>query len=93
MTSEEDFQAIVLINADPGKEPNIERALRQFTQDQAKANGGHVVYAHSVYGLYDLVAKVASPSKEIYSNVLRKKIAEIDGVQTTLPQVIAYENV
>jgi DNA-binding Lrp family transcriptional regulator len=93
MCNEENFRAFVFINAEPNKEPNIERALRQFTRDQARANGGHVVYAHSVYGVYDLVAQVAAPSQKDYSNKLHKKIAEIEGVQTILTQVIAYENV
>jgi len=92
MSNEQNFRAILLINAEPSREPHIERALRQLTQDQAKANGGYVVYAHSVYGIYDIVAKVVFPSKKAYS-VLHKKIAAIEGVKSTLTQVIAYENV
>jgi len=72
MFNEQNFRAIVLINAEPSREPHIERALRQLTQDQAKANGGYVVYAHSVYGIYDIVAKIVFPSKKAYSNVLHK---------------------
>jgi DNA-binding Lrp family transcriptional regulator len=93
MPNEENFRAFVFINTDLHKEPDIERALRQLSQDQAATNGGHVEYAHFVHGVYDLVAKVVSPSEEAYSSGLHKKIAEIEGVQTTLTQVIAYENV
>ncbi|MFA5312700.1 MAG: Lrp/AsnC ligand binding domain-containing protein [Methanomassiliicoccales archaeon] len=72
--------AIVIINADIGKEASVHDSLGALKE---------VDFAYVVYGVYDIVAKVTSPDMDTLENLIYEKIRKIDGVRTTLTLIIS----
>lgn len=67
--------AYVLINCDIGKEAAVLEELRR-TQG--------VLEAHLLYGVYDVIAKVAGSSDEELRTIVVERIRKIPGVRHTL---------
>ncbi|HEC96340.1 MAG TPA: Lrp/AsnC family transcriptional regulator [Euryarchaeota archaeon] len=64
----------VLISVEPTKEVEVLKKLLEIPE---------VVEAHSLFGEYDIIAKVVSSSLEELSNIILNKIRKIDGIIST----------
>jgi len=64
----------VLISVEPTKEVEVLKKLLEIPE---------VVEAHSLFGEYDIIAKVVSSSLEELSNLILNKIRTIDGIIST----------
>ncbi len=64
----------VLISVEPTKEVEVLKKLLEIPE---------VVEAHSLFGEYDIIAKVVSSSLEELSNLILNKIRKIDGIIST----------
>ena len=66
--------ALVLINAEKGKLPQVVRQLGEIDE---------VIEIYSVSGRYDIVAKVQVQEYEHMSEVATEKIQAVDGIAAT----------
>ena len=71
--------AFVLINTESGSEGEVLRSLRRIEG---------VKEAYSVYGVYDVVAKVEAKSMDGLKNIVTFKIRKLNMVRTTLTMII-----
>ncbi|MEM1607493.1 MAG: Lrp/AsnC ligand binding domain-containing protein [Candidatus Bathyarchaeia archaeon] len=74
--------AFVLINAEIGSEGEVLNELK-------KVEG--VEEAYSVYGVYDIVAKVKAESMEKLKDIVTWKIRRINKVRSTLTMIVIEE--
>lgn len=74
--------AFVLINAEIGSEGEVLNELR-------KVEG--IEEACSVYGVYDIVAKVRAESMEKLKDIVTWKIRRINKVRSTLTMIVIEE--
>ncbi|MEM1507512.1 MAG: Lrp/AsnC ligand binding domain-containing protein [Candidatus Bathyarchaeia archaeon] len=74
--------AFVLINAEIGSEGEVLNELK-------KVEG--VEEAYSVYGVYDIVAKVRAESMEKLKDIVTWKIRRINKVRSTLTMIVIEE--
>ena len=77
-------EAIVLINTDIGAE---EEVLNQLMSIEG------VKEAYMVYGVYDIVAKIAVDSTEKLKEIVSSKIRKIPKVRSTLTMLIVESKV
>lgn len=70
--------AFVLISTDVGAEKEILDKLKELSE---------VVEAYIVYGVYDLVVKVAVNKQEDLKDIITNKIRKLDKVRSTLTMV------
>jgi len=77
-------EAIVLINTDIGAE---EEVLSQLMNIEG------VKEAYMVYGVYDIVAKIAVDSTEKLKEIVSSKIRKIPKVRSTLTMLIVESRV
>jgi DNA-binding Lrp family transcriptional regulator len=68
-------KAIVLVNADVGKEAEVYAAVRSIPE---------VIEAHASYGTYDIIAIVNTDTKEKLKGVITSKIRSIPSIRSTL---------
>ena len=71
--------AFVLINTESGSEGEVLRSLRRIEG---------VKEAYSVYGVYDVVAKVEAKSMDGLKNIVAFKIRRLNMVRTTLTMIV-----
>ena len=71
--------AIVLINAEIGSEDEVVRELRKL---------GNVKESYTVYGVYDIVAKVEAESMDKLKEIVTWKIRRLDKVRSTLTMIV-----
>jgi len=71
--------AFVLINAEIGSEDSVVKELKSVTQ---------VKEAYMVYGVYDIVAKVASESMDKLKEIITWKIRRLPKVKSTLTMIV-----
>jgi len=71
--------AIVLINAEIGSEDEVVSELRKI---------GNVKESHTVYGVYDIVAKVESDTMDKLKEIVTWKIRRLDKVRSTLTMIV-----
>ncbi|MFN4337148.1 MAG: Lrp/AsnC family transcriptional regulator [Candidatus Nitrosocaldus sp.] len=71
--------AFVLINAEMGSEEALVKELRQL-------DGVKEVY--TVYGVYDIIAKVESDSMEKVKETITWKIRRLPNVRSTLTMIV-----
>lgn len=74
--------AFVMINAEIGKEQEV----LNFLTEELKVDEAYVVY-----GVYDLVAKIAADSMKELKDVVINRIRQATGVRSTLTMVIVRE--
>jgi len=74
--------AFVLINAESGSEADVLKELK-------KVEG--VAEAFSVYGTYDIVAKVTSDTMDKLKEILTYRIRRLDKVRATLTLMAVEE--
>ncbi|MGA3297133.1 MAG: Lrp/AsnC ligand binding domain-containing protein [Candidatus Bathyarchaeia archaeon] len=71
--------AVVLINAEIGSEEEVVSELRKI---------GNVKESHTVYGVYDIVAKVEADSMDKLKEIVTWKIRRLDKVRSTLTMIV-----
>ena len=69
------FKTFVLINCEPGKEPEILKQLRKME---------NVVDTQGTYGVYDIVARIESDSESQLAHVISDQIRKISNINSTL---------
>ena len=74
--------AFVLVNTEIGSESDVLTALK-------KVNG--VQKAHTIYGVYDIIAKIEADSIDKLKEIVTWRIRKIDGVRSTLTMVVVEE--
>lgn len=72
--------AYVLINVEIGAEPVVLKKLRKLP---------NVREAHSVYGLYDIIAKVEFETLDGLKEYIYKHIRNIDKVRSTSTMIVS----
>jgi DNA-binding Lrp family transcriptional regulator len=75
-------KAIVLINAEIGKENEILQELCKLAE---------VERALLVYGVYDLVANLQADTMEKLEDVITLKIRRIPGIRSTLTLIVSRQ--
>ncbi|MDG6923437.1 MAG: Lrp/AsnC ligand binding domain-containing protein [Nitrososphaerota archaeon] len=68
-------RAIVLVNADVGKESEVYASIKQIPE---------VVEAYTSYGTYDIIAIVNAESNERLKGIITSKIRSISSIRSTL---------
>ncbi len=71
--------AFVLINAEIGSEDSVVKELKGVPQ---------VKEAYMVYGVYDIVAKVAADSMDKLKEIITWKIRRLNKVKSTLTMIV-----
>ena len=71
--------AIVLVNAEIGSEDEVVGELRKI---------GNVKESYTVYGVYDIVAKVEADSMDKLKEIVSWKIRRLDKVRSTLTMIV-----
>ena len=69
------FKTFVLINCDPGKEPQVLKQLRKME---------NVVDTQGTYGVYDIVARIESDSHSQLAHIISDQIRKINNINSTL---------
>lgn len=75
--------AYVLINTEIGAENQVLRALKKIDGVQE---------AHSLWGVYDIIANVRADSMDKLKNIITKRIETIEKVNTKLTMIISEES-
>ncbi len=71
--------AFVLINAEIGSEDSVVKELKAVS---------NVKEAYMVYGVYDIVAKVAADSMDKLKEIITWKIRRLNKVKSTLTMIV-----
>jgi DNA-binding Lrp family transcriptional regulator len=74
--------AFVLINTEIGSESDVLKAIK-------KVEG--VIEAYSVYGVYDVVAKMKAESMDKLKEMVTWNIRRLDKVRSTLTMIVTEE--
>lgn len=74
--------AFALINAEIGSEDEVLKALK---------NVEGVIEAYTVYGVYDIVAKIKAESMDKLKEIITWKIRRLDKVRSTLTMIVIEE--
>ena len=72
--------AYIMINAETGTEKDVIGVLRNFKE---------VKEVHSVYGAYDIIARLEANTMEEIKNALSWKIRRLDKVRSTTTTIVA----
>jgi len=75
-------EAFVLVNTEIGSENEVLRALKKVERVQE---------AYSVYGVYDLIAKIEAPSMDKLKETVTWHIRRLDKVRSTLTMIVIEE--
>ncbi|MGD2142759.1 MAG: Lrp/AsnC ligand binding domain-containing protein [Candidatus Bathyarchaeota archaeon] len=71
--------AFVLINVEIGAEDEVLRDLRPISE---------VKEAHLVYGVYDIIAIVETPTMQELKDTISLKVRRLDKVHSTLTMIV-----
>ena len=77
------MMAYVLINTEIGSIPEVLEAVRKIE---------NVTEAHSVYGVYDIVAKIEADSMGDLKDIVTWKIRRLNNVRSTLTMISMEES-
>ena len=69
------YKTFVLINCEPGREPEVLEQLRKVE---------NVVDTQETFGVYDIVARIESDSQSQLANIISDQIRKISNINTTL---------
>jgi len=72
-------KAIILINADVGKEAEVYSSVKQISE---------VVEVHTSYGTYDIIAIVNADTNERLKEIITSRIRSIPSIRSTLSMPI-----
>jgi len=75
--------AFVLINTEIGSESDVLKTIK-------KVDG--VVEAYSVYGVYDVIAKIKADSMDKLKEMVTWNIRRLDKVRSTLTMIVTEES-
>jgi DNA-binding Lrp family transcriptional regulator len=76
--------AFVLINTEIGSESDVLKTMK-------KVDG--VVEAYSVYGVYDVIAKIKADSMDKLKEMVTWNIRRLDKVRSTLTMIVTEESI
>ena len=71
--------AFVLISAKAGFEDEIAKEIKKIE---------NIIETHSVYGVYDVIAKVEADTMEKLKDTVHWKIRGLDNVKSTLTMIV-----
>lgn len=74
--------AFVLINTELGAEDEVRKKLLEISE---------VEEAYTVYGVYDIIAKLKADSMERIKEIITWKIRRMDKVRSTLTMIVMEE--
>ncbi|MCD6530081.1 Lrp/AsnC ligand binding domain-containing protein [Candidatus Bathyarchaeota archaeon] len=74
--------AFALINAEIGAESEVLKALKNIEG---------VVEAYTVYGVYDIIAKITANTMDKLKEIITWKIRKLDKVRSTLTMIVIEE--
>lgn len=74
--------AFIFINAEAGSEDEVLEGLRKIAD---------VKEAYTVYGAYDIVAKVEAETSDKLRKVIVQKVREVGGIRSTLTMLAMGE--
>ncbi len=77
------YKTFVLINCEPGKEPEVLKQLHKME---------NVVDTQETYGIYDIVARIESDSQSQLANIISDQIRKISNINTTLTLIPTEEH-
>ncbi len=77
------MMAYVLINTEIGCIPEVLTAIQKIK---------NVTEAHSVYGVYDIVAKIEAESMGKLKDVVTWKIRRLNNVRSTLTMIVMKDS-
>jgi len=69
------YKTFVLINCEPGREPEVLEQLRKVE---------NVVDTQETFGVYDIVARIESDNQYQLANIISDQIRKISNINTTL---------
>ena len=69
------YKTFVLINCEPGKEPEVLEQLHKIE---------NVVDTQGTYGVYDIVARIESDSHSQLAHIISDQIRKINNINSTL---------
>lgn len=72
-------RAFVLLNVDTGFEREVIEAMKSFPE---------VKEAHSVYGVYDIIARLEAKNMEEIKNAISWGIRRLDRVRSTITMIV-----
>jgi DNA-binding Lrp family transcriptional regulator len=72
-------KAFLFINVQPGSENEVLERLREVPE---------VKESYSMYGVYDIVAKIETDSMERLKAVISSKVRRLDNVRSTLTTIV-----
>ncbi|MGC8556066.1 MAG: Lrp/AsnC family transcriptional regulator [Conexivisphaera sp.] len=72
-------KAFILINTDTGTEEDVLKELRKIP---------NVTEAYTIYGVYDLIAKVEADSLDKVKEVISSRIRRLEHVRSTLSMMV-----
>lgn len=77
------MMAYVLINTEIGCIPEVLAAIKKIK---------NVTEAHSVYGVYDLVAKIEAENMSKLKNIVTWNIRRLNNVRSTLTMIVMEDS-
>ncbi len=77
------YKTFVLINCDPGKEPEVLQQLHKMK---------NVVDTQETFGVYDIVARIESDSQSQLANIISDQIRKISNINSTLTLIPTEEH-
>ena len=77
------MMAYVLINTEIGCIPEVLKAVRKIK---------NIMEAHSVYGVYDIVAKVEAEDMGKLKDVVTWNVRRLNNVRSTLTMIVMEES-
>ncbi|MCH8914823.1 MAG: Lrp/AsnC family transcriptional regulator [Thaumarchaeota archaeon] len=77
------FKTFVLINCEPGKEPEVLEQLHKIE---------NVVDSQGTYGVYDIVARIESDSQSQLAHIISDQIRKISNINSTLTLLSTEEH-
>jgi len=77
------YKTFVLINCEPGREPEVLEQLRKVE---------NVVDTQETFGVYDIVARIESDSQSQLANIISDQIRKISNINTTLTLIPTEEH-
>jgi len=76
------YKTFVLINCEPGKEPEVLEQLHKME---------NVVDTQETFGVYDIVARIESDSQSQLANIISDQIRKISNINSTLTLIPTEE--
>ena len=71
--------AFVLINTELNSESEVLKGFKEISE---------VKEAHSVYGVYDIIARVEAETGQEFKDIISMKIRRLDKIRSTLTMIV-----